>query len=158
MIIINTSPLISLASIDQLSIIDRIFPEWCIPESVFNECIKADKPYASMLESFLKNKIKKVQNKNAALNLSLLIDKGEAEVIQLAKENKSRFIVIDDKKGRNIAQLNGLDVIGTVGLLLNGKRKGYVDAIKPLLENLQKNGIRLSETLIQVALELADEK
>ena len=56
-----------------------------------------------------------------------------------------------------MAQDIGLIVRGTVGILLEAKIKGLVDAIKPLLIEMQNNGMRLSKALIDFALRQADE-
>jgi predicted nucleic acid-binding protein len=48
-------------------------------------------------------------------------------------------------------------VIGTVGLLLRAKRRGHVQAVKPLLDRLQGSGFWMSEALCNRALDLADE-
>ncbi len=66
-------------------------------------------------------------------------------------------MLIDDLKARKIARLRGLKVIGTIGVLLDAKESGRVHEVKPLLEELMKNKIRISEELHDHALELANE-
>ena len=66
-------------------------------------------------------------------------------------------MLIDDLKARKIARLRGLKVIGTIGVLLDAKERGRVHEVKPLLEELMKNKIRISEELHDHALELANE-
>lgn len=66
-------------------------------------------------------------------------------------------MLIDDLKARKIARLRGLKVIGTIGVLLDAKARGHVHEVKPLLEELMKNKIRISEELHDHALELANE-
>ncbi|MEZ4644360.1 MAG: DUF3368 domain-containing protein [Chloroflexota bacterium] len=85
------------------------------------------------------------------------IDRGEAEAIVLALEKNVPDILIDDAKGRRVAQLNGLYPIGTVGVLLQAKQTGHIQAIKPLLDTLIANRIRISERLYQQSLQLAGE-
>jgi predicted nucleic acid-binding protein len=89
--------------------------------------------------------------------LELIIDVGEAETIVLAEELNVDAILIDDLKARKIAKLRGLNVIGTIGILLNAKDKGFIREVKPLLEALTQRKIRISEELYEHALELAHE-
>ena len=66
-------------------------------------------------------------------------------------------MLIDDLKARKIASLRGLKVIGTIGVLLDAKRKGLISEIKPLLEELMAEKIRISKELYNHALTLATE-
>ncbi|MXV76556.1 DUF3368 domain-containing protein [Candidatus Poribacteria bacterium] len=85
------------------------------------------------------------------------LDEGEAETLALAAEHDARLILLDEKAGRQTAEKVGLTVKGIVGILLEAKRKGLIDSIKPLLIRLQANGIHLSESLINNALQDAGE-
>ena len=44
MIVCNASPLIALANLDRLDLLDRLFNEWCVPERVASECSVDQKP------------------------------------------------------------------------------------------------------------------
>ena len=86
------------------------------------------------------------------------MDKGEAEMITLAEEMNAEAVLIDDLKARKIAKLRGLNVIGTIGVLLDAKEKGVIKELKPLLDELIEKGIRIRRELYDHALELANEK
>ena len=85
------------------------------------------------------------------------LHEGESEALALADEHDARLILLDEKKGRQKAKEIGLTVKGIVGVLQEAKEKGLIDVIKPLLIRLQANGIRLSESLINNALQEAGE-
>ncbi len=157
MIICNTTPLIALASIDSLKLLDALTEDWCVPEAVYKEAIVKDKPYSDVLLKFLKGKIQKVTDMDAVKNLNIFIDSGEAEVIQLASELDAPLVIIDERRGRNIAKLKGLTVIGTVGLLLKAKERGLIEAILPLVQEMKSKNIHLSKELIEKIKELSGE-
>ncbi|MBN2535048.1 MAG: DUF3368 domain-containing protein [Spirochaetales bacterium] len=157
MIVSNTSPLILLANIGKLDLIEKIYTDVLIPEYVYTECIRDKKPFSEELERFLQGKIQEVKDRKGVENLMLVVDKGEAEAIQLVLEKGIDKILIDDLKGRNIAIYNGLSVIGTVGLLIKAKKEGHIEEIKLLLEELEKAGMRISKTLKLEALALTGE-
>jgi len=73
---------------------------------------------------------------------------------QLAVTNST---CLDDKKARRIARQIGLQVIGTVGVLLRAKREGVIAAIQPILAALQEAGFRMSDGLYAETLRLAGE-
>ena len=85
------------------------------------------------------------------------LDLGESEALALYWETEADFLLIDEKRGRIIAIRNGIKTIGTIGILLASKQKGLIKSVKPLLEQLAKNGFRISETFYQQILERAEE-
>jgi len=153
-IVSNSSPLIALAKIGKLNILrDDIV----IPKAVFDEITKPEKEYVKELYEWGKDKIIEVKNRKAVEYLELIIDGGEAETIVLAEELNADAVLIDDLKARKIATLRGLNIIGTIGVLLDAKERGFINEVKPLLEELMKRKIRISKELYNHALELAHE-
>ncbi|MGL5195709.1 MAG: hypothetical protein ACRC8Y_19165 [Chroococcales cyanobacterium] len=49
------------------------------------------------------------------------VDRGEASAMALAKEKTDSLIILDDLKGRKIAQELGLFFTGTLGVISNAK-------------------------------------
>ena len=64
---------------------------------------------------------------------------------------------MDEHKGRRIAIAKGLNPIGTLGILIQAKKKGFIKSIKPLLTKLIQNNIYISDELFKYALSLANE-
>ena len=75
----------------------------------------------------------------------------------MALEQAAKLLLIDEAKGRRLAQIRGLANIGTVGILILAKRRGLVDLVTPLLEQLITSGFRMDEALFQKARSLAAE-
>ncbi len=61
-------------------------------------------------------------------------------------------MVLDDLGARRIARRLGLEPIGTVGLLLAGKRAGLVPLIRPELDQMRIAGIRTSQALYDTVI------
>jgi len=72
-------------------------------------------------------------------------------------EKNADFLLIDEKKGRLIATYNNINVVGSLGILLLSKQKGFIPFVKPLLHRLQQSYIRISEELYFKTLDLAGE-
>lgn len=89
--------------------------------------------------------------------LTAALDAGEASVIALAQEHKAPLVCIDELAGRRIARLNGLQVTGSLGILLKLKAQNHIPAIAPCIEKMRAQGIWLSAKLRAQALELANE-
>ncbi len=84
------------------------------------------------------------------------MDSGEAEAIALASM-MGKSVILDDKQARNIAKRMKLKVIGTVGILINAKNAGIIHAMKPIIEDLERNNFYISENLKNEALKIAKE-
>ncbi len=84
-----------------------------------------------------------------------MIDDGEAASIILAVEEDAGLIILDDKDARKIAEKLGLKVMGTAGILLLAKKKGIIEEIKPILEEM--SGFYLSDSIIKIVLREAGE-
>ena len=86
-----------------------------------------------------------------------VIHRGEAAVFDLAKERGARLVILDDLEARRYAKRIGLPTKGTVGVLLDAKRSGFISTIKPLLDVLWENGVHLGASLVNEALQEARE-
>jgi uncharacterized protein len=156
-IVSDSSPLISLAILRKLHLLDQLFDRIWIPKSVCDEISRKSKPYSEELKQFSANRIKEVQNVLAVRLLLKELDIGEAEALVLALENNIQDILIDEYRGRRLAEARGLSVIGTVGVLLQAKKRQLIQEVKPELDELIRHHRRISEQLYQKALELAEE-
>ena len=55
------------------------------------------------------------------------IDVGELEVIVLARDKRSNWALIDNEHARKAARIMGIPIKGTVGILVEGFRKGLLN-------------------------------
>ena len=67
------------------------------------------------------------------------------------------LLIIDDLKGRNLAEQLGVKVTGTFGLIIEAKISGYIESVKPLLEKIKQTNFRLSKDLEERILLKAQE-
>jgi predicted nucleic acid-binding protein len=89
--------------------------------------------------------------------LLLHVDKGEASAIALALENPGCSVILDERKGRNLAVALGLNVTGTLGLLVKAKLQGLIPSVRPWLMRFQEAGFRCAEDVQQALLHAAGE-
>ena len=144
----NSTCLIGLQRIGQLDILPQVFPVVFAPQAVQDE--------VKLTLSWLR--VQAVQNTATVATLRTQMHIGEAETIALAMELEDVEVILDEKKARGIAERLGLEVIGTVAMLVRAKQKGVISEVKPLLRELQAKGFRLTEALIMDALQLAGEE
>jgi uncharacterized protein len=127
----NSTCLIALERIGQLELLPKVFATVFAPPAVQLEL--------GTIVDWLN--IKDVSNPALVIALKTQLDEGEANAIALAMELGDVFVILDDKKARNIAQQMGLKVIGTIGMLLRAKKQGVISELTPLLNDLQRVGL-----------------
>ncbi|HUU41202.1 MAG TPA: DUF3368 domain-containing protein, partial [Desulfatiglandales bacterium] len=89
-----------------------------------------------------------VTNRQLTQALKQELDAGEAEAIALALEIGADLLLMDENLGREVARHLGLRYTGLIGVLIEAKRKGFITAVKPCLDQLRDiAGFRLSEVL-----------
>jgi predicted nucleic acid-binding protein len=54
---------------------------------------------------------------------------GEVDVMILAQEAGAGLVLMDDNAAKKTAKFMGLNVTGTFGVLLRGKREGIIDSV-----------------------------
>lgn len=156
-VVINNSPLVFLWILNLFPLLRELYTDVWIPEAVQEEFLGTDTiARRSSLNGAPWVRTVSLTDPQSASVYGRL-DRGEASVLALAKEHDAHLIIIDEKKAREEAKRIGLPVRGTLGVLLEAKKKGLIDAIKPLLDALRDNGMYLEQSLIDDVLQLAGE-
>jgi predicted nucleic acid-binding protein len=66
-------------------------------------------------------------------------------------------LIIDDLKGRNLADELGIDYTGTFGVLIEAKLSGIIKSVKPILNKIKQTDFHLSKELEERVLIKAGE-
>jgi len=158
-VVVNTTPIITLALIGQLDLLRHLYGEVVIPPAVQAEVLAGGPGSIGAAELQGANWIQTVsmQDPRRADLLSDL-DRGEAEVIALAQELNAELVIIDERLARRHAKRLGLTLTGTLGVLLKAKERGLVPAVGPLMDQLRQGGIWLDDVLVAEVLRLAGEE
>jgi len=86
------------------------------------------------------------------------LGKGELETMALAMEHPGKVVILDDALARRIAQAAGLEVWGTLRVLLEAKQQGLILQMAPIVDALRESGMWISEEIRLRILALADER
>lgn len=143
-IISDTSCLIALSKIEKLDLLKELYQEIIITKDVYNE-------FGSSLPSWII--ITEVEDKRKQKEIEQNLDKGEASSITLALEVENAILIIDEIKGRRIAQSFNIDIVGTIGIILLANKKGLISDVVATVLRLVNKGFRLSDKLINKIIE-----
>lgn len=141
-IVADAGPLIALAKVDQLVLLQVLFGRRrCSTHRDVGSAGKA-KPGISPYSSGVGYLYHLAPVANNAPNVKLAtqgLDLGEAEAVALAAV-QGVPLLIDDAAGRKAALKVGIQVIGTVGVLLHAKQIGHIKQVSPILTELRNQG------------------
>ena len=148
-VIADTSCLIVLNQIGKLSLLEKLYTKIFITQEILQE-------FNGSIPAWIK--VKEVKDKKAQEILELDLDKGEASAIALCLGYKDCLLIIDERKGRSIAKKLGLQISGTLGIILKAKETGVVPSVKEILKELEKYNFWISEPLKNKILTKSGEK
>ena len=153
-VVTNTTPLITLAGIELLDLLPRLYGEVWAPRVVLDEYQAKIPPPEPDLRRV--SWLRVVDGIEIDPRLPLL-DAGEAAALSLAQTIGARLILLDERKARRIAARMGLPVAGTLAVLLRAKQYGVIAAIRPYIVLMQSQGRRFHPDLITRLLDDAGE-
>ena len=157
-VISNTSPLLYLYRIGGIDWLPRLFDEVWIPEAVRNELQAGRSKGYDVPNPDDYSWLNSVNPKSTPSEwLALDLGAGEITAMALALENPNRVVLLDDMLARRTAQVAGLEVWGTLKVLLEAKSQGLVDKIEPYVTKLSDSGMWVSAEVKQRILKLAGE-
>jgi predicted nucleic acid-binding protein len=136
-VVADTGPLISLAVINKLDLLDILFPRIAIPQAVWQELEKNIKELSIPQVRRLQNRVVAVKHYQ---DITPDLDTGEKEAIILYDEIQADLLLIEDKAARLFAEGRGIICTGTLGILVGAKAEQLIPALRPLFAELLVKG------------------
>ena len=163
-VVSDSTPLITLMKASRLDVLELLFGEVIIPEAVYHELtFNANFPDEAMLIN--QSPFIRVVTVDDSRTVSILrratgLDQGESEAIIYADENKVDVLLMDEAHGRRVARDMGLEIMGSVGVLLAAFREGFLseEEIETALTVIRQSNRHISERLIHDALDIVHER
>jgi predicted nucleic acid-binding protein len=149
--IVNASPLITLAKVGQLGLLEEPERELIIPAPVAHEVLRwpAEDPARKALAGGWGGTPVPVEPDADIMEWGL--GPGESGVLTLARSMQG-VAVIDDGAARAAARALGVRMTGTLGLVLRAARLGRIASAAEVLEQLVDVGLRLNNAVVRDAL------
>jgi uncharacterized protein len=162
-VVSDSSPLVYLSKLQQFHLLRLIYDAVLVPPAVWQEVAVVGARFAegvnlraAVNEGWIRVEIPS-QTEEQTVQFPINLGRGEAEAIVLACEKNAVFLT-DDALGRSVAQSLGLQVSGTLGVLIRAKQQNHLSAVKPLIDRLKREtNFRLSEARYVEALRMAGE-
>ena len=156
-VVANTSPLIALsAALADFNVLASVAERVLVPAEVFEE-IRAGSRADTTLQLVQAAACCEVLPPFAALPVLLTneLGRGESAVIHAALICGVSIVAIDELRGRRWARRHGLQVTGSMGLLLELYRAGAVPSLETAFAAMKAKGVYLDDRLLQQVLAAA---
>lgn len=148
----NASPLIVFHQIGRLELARAVLDNVLIPPAVASEIA----PSLGVPPSW-------VQIRSSSFALDPMpwwssLDRGEIEAIALALDLPASLVLLDDRLARRAAHQLGLNVVGSLGVLLQAHQRGLIGTVRPDLDAMIEAGFHVSRALYGEILAIAHEQ
>lgn len=158
----NSGPIIHLSEIgyfDLLKIVQKLYT----PKTVKKEINRKNAPGKNELEKakwiIIKDLNEKDKEKAQLISKDFGIEQTDSETILLALNMNINLIFSDDLNMREVAELHGLEVHGTAGILARAYREGLLDyeEVKEAVNKLYKeSSLYITQRVYRIVLDLID--
>ena len=160
-VVADTTPIITLMKLQRLDLLEKLFDTMIVPNAVYEELV-SNSNYLTEAQtvvecSFLKRLEASDRQSIKILREVVGLDTGESETIALAEEEHADLLIIDERKGRQVAKQMELKIIGTIGILLHAFDCKILsqEEIFSCAERLRNSRIRISDALFELILDHA---
>lgn len=156
-LVVNASPLIALARIGRIELLEKLASTVAVPQAVVSEILAgpSDDAARRVIESGWGERVRAEAIPLEVTEWSL--GPGESEVIAVALSRQGSRAILDDARGRSCAKTLRVPVVGTLGVILKSKRAGLIPSAAELLQSLREGGSYPDDALISAALSAVGE-
>jgi len=125
MVVTNSGPLMALGKLGHLNLLGRLYEQVVMPMTVYNEvvvkgfargCLDAYQVKLAIQRKYLA--VMELKNPHPQVEY-LPLHNGEKEALNLALDNRSSLVLMDDMIAREHAQSFGFQVKGTLGIIVS---------------------------------------
>jgi predicted nucleic acid-binding protein len=159
-VVSNTGPILHLREAGLLNLLART-GKVAIPNGVDSELLEIDASWRDQKPSWIS--VETLSEKEASDAIALygtgILGIGEAEAVIMAKYLKADWFLTDDTAARTFANMIGLEVHGSLGVILWAAAVGYLkhNEAKVGIEKLSHSSLWISENILEKVYEALDE-
>ena len=151
-VVSDTSPLRYLILIGQAGLLEKLYGCVACPERVVSECRHPSAPAG--VRDFMDappSWLVIYPDPPIPEDLIDVLDPGEAAAIALAEQLLDSVLLMDERKGRRLAEARGLQVAGTLNVLAQSGAAGLIDFHAIIAHLRRETNFRVSDAIVEKA-------
>lgn len=158
-VVVDAGPLIHLSWLSRLDLLPSLYGTLLAPEAVWREAVEegAGRFRIDELRNVDWLDVRSDPDPQSTALVTMHLDEGERAAIALAQQVSADLLLCDDRQARRAAASAGLTVMGTLGVLLQAKLAGHLEALTPMVDELLRGGFFISRDVIDAVLRAAGE-
>jgi predicted nucleic acid-binding protein len=149
--VLNASPIIVLAGVEQETLFDALAEEVVVPRAVAEE-IEAGPVDDPARRAIAGGQFTIVDATPRPEVLAWDLGVGETAVLSYALEESEWTAILDDAAARKCAQSFDLPFKGTLAVVILAKQRGLISSAAEVLRALLRSGFHLDEEVVREAL------
>jgi predicted nucleic acid-binding protein len=151
-VVADSSPLVILTKLGCFNLLNRLFPRVYISPEVHYEVVIAGAglPGASEVSKAEWIEVRAIQNPAGLYSAQRKygLGPGEMSSILLAKELRANPLLLDDYRARTLAKAEGLEILGSVGLLETFYLRRYLIDLRSIFRQLLTHNVYIDQRLL----------
>ncbi len=151
-VVSDTSPLNYLLLIGKIDLLPKLFGEVYAPTAVMQELFHPHTPESVRSWATSPPEWLLIASPSQGISIAANLDPGEKDAILLALQLQAQAILIDERKGRQVANSQGLRTLGTITVLELAAEQRLID-LRTALIALRRTSFHVADNLIEAALE-----
>lgn len=158
-VVSNASPLIILARLSLFELIKFLFKEIVISQEVWDEVAVngaglpgSDEVQQASQSGWIRVKSIADSEQLTTSRTHYNLGAGELATIILAREIQADFALMDERRARNLALSEGVNVLGSIGIIELGYQKGEVSELRHIYHKLLSSGAYINSKLLNHSL------
>ncbi len=150
-VVSDTSPLNYLVLVGAIEVLPQLFGMVHVPPIIVEELSHERAP--SEVKQWLASLPEwiRVVAPSTTVQCSTRLDPGELQALALAKELNAELVLMDERKGRRVAQQQGLNAIGTLTILELAAEASLIE-LQPVIRRLQQTTFHVKQELVERAI------
>jgi predicted nucleic acid-binding protein len=151
-VVSKTTPLNYLILIGRAEILSKLYEQVVIPEAVFNELTTPSTP--KLVRDWIADRPGWLTIQQAPPVIAGDMEEiqiGEGQAIVLAKAIRADYVLLDDRRARQMAKHRGVNVVGTLGILINAAEQDLTN-LNEAIDDLKKTSFRAAPQLLESLL------
>ncbi|TAK51294.1 MAG: hypothetical protein EPO24_16045 [Bacteroidetes bacterium] len=153
-VVSNASPLISLSNAGVLFVLQQLFGTIHITQEVNHEIHPSphvtEKPVINAEWLIVKSLSNPARLDEWSSQYRL--GKGELSTILYAKECSANLVLLDERKARTLAKSHNLPLAGTIGILEESYRRGFLTDLRSAYLHLLDTGTYIDKKILEHSL------
>jgi uncharacterized protein len=152
----DSSPLVVLAKLGRFDLLNRLFSRIYISPEVHYEVAVAGASLPGALEvsraEWIEVKAVEDPARLSEAKRRYRLGSGEMSAILLSKELGGKPVLLDDDRARKRAKAEGLEILGSVGVLERLYLRGYLPNLRNVFRQLLEHNVYIDQRLLNLRL------